>query len=163
MMHIRKAEIDDLAEIMKIYGIAQDFMIKSGNPTQWGRSYPGQDLIKEDIENEVCHLICDGETPHGVFALFRGDEPTYQYIEGGEWLNDEAYVTVHRIASDGKVRGVFKCAIDHCKAVSDNIRIDTHKSNKIMQKLIEKNGFQRCGTIYVRNAPRIAYQWCKDE
>ena len=35
-MYIRKAAIEDLDAIMEIYGIAQDFMIKSGNPNQWG-------------------------------------------------------------------------------------------------------------------------------
>ena len=161
-MYIRKAKIEDLERIMGIYRIAQDFMIESGNPNQWGHTYPSEDLIKEDIENEVCYLICDDDSPHGVFALFDGIEPTYEYIEDGEWLNDEKYVTLHRIASDGKVHGIFKCAIEYCKSISDNIRIDTHNSNVVMQKQIEKNGFEKCGTIYVRDgSPRIAYHWCK--
>ena len=159
-MYIRKAIPDDLSAIMSIYQIAQDFMIASGNP-QWGRSYPSKDLILDDIENEACHLICDEDGIRGVFALFDNIEPSYQYIEDGRWLNDEAYVTVHRIASDGKAHGIFKCAINYCKGISDNIRIDTHKSNLIMQKQIEKNGFKKCGTIYVRKSPRIAYHWSK--
>lgn len=160
-MHIRKARIDDLSTIMSIYRIAQDFMISSGNPNQWGRAYPSEELIKEDINNEVCHLIYDDEGDRGVFALFDNIEPTYQYIEDGQWLNDEPYITVHRIASDGKAHGIFKCVITYCKRISDNIRIDTHKSNLIMQKQIENNDFQKCGTIYVRESPRIAYHWSK--
>ena len=76
-MNIRKAKIEDLNQIMDIYRIAQDFMIESGNPNQWGHSYPSEDLIKEDIANGACYLICDDDSPHGVFALFGGDEPTY--------------------------------------------------------------------------------------
>ena len=162
-MQIRKAIPDDLKAIMRIYAIAQDFMIETGNPNQWGHSYPSEDLIKDDISNEVCYLICDDDGPHGVFALFSGQEPTYQYIENGKWLNDDAYVTVHRIASDGQVHGIFKCAIKYCKEMSNNIRIDTHKSNIIMRKQIEKNGFKKCGIIYVADgSPRIAYQWSKN-
>ena len=162
-MYIRKARIDDINQIMKIYRIAQDFMIASGNPDQWGHSYPSEDLIKEDISKEACYLICDDDCPHGVFALFNGDEPTYQHIEDGVWINDEEYITVHRIASDGKVHGIFKCAVEYCKGISDNIRIDTHDSNEVMQRQIEKNGFERCGAVYVRDgSPRIAYQWCKN-
>lgn len=162
MMIIRKARIEDLAHIMEIYRQAQDFMIESGNPTQWGHSYPSEELIRKDISNGVCHLICDDEGPHGVFALFCGDEPTYQYIENGEWLNDDVYVTVHRIASDGKVHGIFDYGIQYCKGISDNIRIDTHKSNIVMQKLIERNGFEECGIIYVADgSSRIAYHWSK--
>ncbi len=161
-MNIRKAQLEEINTIMEIYKTAQDFMIESGNPNQWGHSYPSSELIHEDIDNGVCYVVCDDEDPHGVFALFSGDEPTYAYIENGKWLNDDEYVTLHRIASDGKVKGIFKNAINYCKDLSDNIRIDTHKNNIIMQKLIEKNGFHKCGTIYVSDGtPRIAYQWCK--
>ena len=162
-MHIRNAETDDLNEIMGIYKIAQDFMIESGNPNQWGHFYPTAELIKDDIDKKRSYLICDYYGPHGVFAIIEGLEPTYQYIENGEWLNDEPYVTLHRIASDRKAHGIFRYAIDYCKGISNNIRIDTHNSNKIMQKQIEKNGFKKCGTIYVADgSPRIAYQWSKD-
>ena len=162
-MNIRKAEIGDLSKIMDIYKIAQDFMIESGNPNQWGHFYPSEDLIRQDIKKEVCHVISDDEDIHAIFALFNGSEPTYEYIENGEWHNDDEYVTVHRIASDGKLRGIFKFTIDYCKSISDNIRIDTHSNNLIMQKQIEKNGFEKCGTIYVADgSPRIAYQWSKN-
>ena len=161
-MHIRKAKVEDLDVIMAIYRAAQEFMIESGNPHQWARTYPGRDLIEKDIESEVCYLACEGETPHGVFAIFEGEEPTYRHIEGGEWLNDDEYVTVHRIASDGKVHGIVDCAITYCKAASDNIRIDTHNDNAVMQRLLEKSGFVKCGIIHVRDgSPRIAYQWSK--
>ena len=161
-IYVRKAEHDDIEVIMNIYQIARKFMIESGNPNQWGHTHPKEELIKSDIENEICHVVCGDDGPHGVFALVRGDEPTYQYIENGKWLNDEEYVTIHRIAGDGKVKGIFKCIINYCKSVSDNIRIDTHYDNKIMQKLIERNDFKRCGRIYVADGtPRIAYQWLK--
>ncbi|WP_149731189.1 N-acetyltransferase [Methanobrevibacter millerae] len=159
-MHIQKAEMKDLEDIMCIYRIAQDFMIGTGNPDQWGRFYPKRELIEDDINNGVCHVICKNDSIHGVFALFKGREPTYSHIENGKWLNDDEYITVHRIAGDGKKKGIFACTINYCKSISDNIRIDTHENNRIMQKLIEKNGFQRCGTIFVANgSPRVAYQW----
>ena len=49
IMQIRKAKAYDLNEIMEIYRIAQEFMIESGNPSQWGHSYPNDDLIMDDI------------------------------------------------------------------------------------------------------------------
>ena len=161
-MHVRKATPEDLSLIMGIYRTAQDFMIASGNPHQWGHSYPSEDLIRNDIEREVCHLVCDDDEIHGVFALFEGVEPTYQHIEEGQWLNDDEYLTLHRIASDGRAHGIFRCAIAYCKTVSDNIRIDTHRNNSIMQKQIERNGFQRCGIVHVRDgSERIAYHWSR--
>jgi len=163
-MQIRKATIDDLDVIMSIYRAAQDFMIESGNPNQWGHFYPSEDLVREDISKGISYVICDRDNPHGVFVLIDGLEPTYQYIENGSWINEEPYITLHRIASDGKLHGIFKSAIDYSKSISDNIRIDTHSNNVIMQKQIEKNGFKKCGTIYVREgSPRIAYQWVKEK
>ena len=96
--------------------------------------------------------------------LGRGPDTNHWYYtyENGEWLNDNPYVTIHRIASDGKIRGIFACAVDYCRNFCDDVRIDTHESNLVMQGLIEKNGFQRCGTIYVADgSPRIAYQWSR--
>ena len=64
------------------------------------------------------------------------------------------------VAGDGQVHGLFRCAADYCKRLSANIRIDTHANNATMQRQIEKNGFRKCGIIYVSDgSPRLAYQW----
>ena len=101
MLSLRNATEADLGEIRRIYEYAQDYMIRSGNPTQWGRSYPSADLIRSDLQKKVCKVIYDETGIHGVFALFDGAEPTYAHIEEGEWLNDEPYVTIHRPATGG--------------------------------------------------------------
>ena len=160
MLSLRNAADADFGEIQRIYEYAQDYMIRSGNPTQWGRSYPSADLIRSDLQKKVCKVIYDETGIHGVFALFDGAEPTYAHSEEGEWLNDEPYVTIHRLAGDGRVHGLFQCAADHCKSISPNVRVDTHANNTTMQRLIEKSGFKKCGIIHVRDgSPRIAYQW----
>lgn len=159
-LSIKKAADDDLDRIMEIYRYAQDFMIKSGNPSQWGHFYPKPELIRSDIEKKVCYVLFDETGIHGVFALFAGEEPAYQYIEKGEWLNDDPYVTIHRLAGDGQVRGLFRSTSDYCKSISSNIRVDTHADNHVMQRLIEKNGYRKCGIIYIADgSPRIAYHW----
>ncbi len=159
-MKIRKATAADLERIMEIYRFAQDFMIRSGNSKQWGHFYPDAELIQKDIADGKCHILHDETGVHGVFALFAGEEPTYKVIEDGQWLNTEPYLTIHRLAGDGQVHGLFRCAVEYCKDLTSNIRIDTHEKNVVMQKQILKNGFQRCGTIHVANgSPRIAYQW----
>ena len=41
----------------------------------------------------------------------------------------------------------------------DSIRVDTHKDNKSMLRFIEKNGFQKCGIVYIRKTDeRIAFE-----
>ena len=159
MLSVSTATEHDFDRIMEIYRYAQDFMIRSGNPSQWGHVYPEAETIKADIRNGRCKVIRDNKGIHGVFALFDGEDPTYTYIENGEWLNEDPYVTIHRIAGDGQVHGLVGCAVDHCRSICSNIRIDTHKDNKVMQRQIEKSGFRKCGTIYLENgSPRLAYQ-----
>ena len=160
MLEIRRAKQEDLGRIMGIYRTAQDYMISAGNATQWGHSFPPAELIQQDIQSGICHLIVDDSTIHGVFALCEAEEPTYREIHDGAWLNDDPYVTIHRIASDGIAHGIFHAAVEFAKEQAANIRIDTHENNLTMQKLIEKYGFVRCGTIFVRDrSPRIAFQW----
>ncbi len=157
---VRKAQAAEFDKIMEIYRIAREFMIASGNPNQWGTTRPAPEQIKEDIENGICYVICEGDEIHGVFALCEGVDLTYLRIDGGEWLNDEPYVTIHRIAGDGKVRGIFTAAMEQCKGYADNIRIDTHEDNKVMQGVLEKHGFSKRGIIYLKNGdPRLAFQW----
>lgn len=160
ILHIRDAAPRDIAQIMDIYAHAQDYMIQSGNPTQWGHFYPEAALIASDIRQHTCKVIFDETGIHGVFALFAGVEPTYARIEDGNWLNNAPYRTIHRLAGDGQVHGLFRCTAGYCKAIAQNIRIDTHADNKTMQHLIEADGFTRCGIIYIADGtPRIAYQW----
>lgn len=97
-----------------------------------------------------------------MFALLDTPEPTYSRIEGA-WRNDAPYLTIHRLAGDGRTHGLFRCAADYCKAISRNVRADTHADNRTMQHLLEENGFLPCGTIHVRDGtPRLAYHWTAD-
>ena len=95
-----------------------------------------------------------------VFAFILGPDPTYAKIEDGQWLNDEVpYGTIHRLASAGDRRGVASEVIAWCLEHCESLRADTHADNKIMQHLLEKNGFVRCGIIHVEDGtPRVAYQ-----
>lgn len=163
-MHIRKSTPDDIEQILSIYACARKQMKLSGNPDQWKDRYPTLEIIKEDIRNGSSYVIEDEiqkGTPEmiAVFAFILGDDPTYQRIDNGSWLNDEPYGTIHRIASSGKKKGVLRCCLSFCEAKAANIRIDTHDRNQIMQHLLESNGYRKCGQIYVADgSPRIAYQ-----
>ena len=49
--------------------------------------------------------------------------------------------------------------LDFCFRRSPNLRIDTHRDNVIMQHLMQRHGFTRCGIIYLANGDeRLAYQ-----
>ena len=95
----------------------------------------------------------------GVFCFSQEPDPNYIVIENGEWLDNKPYGVIHRIASNGKIKGLADKCISWCFKRCPNLRVDTHEDNFIMQKIFQRNGFHKCGTIYVQNGtPRIAYQ-----
>lgn len=159
-LQIRLASDADLQEIMEIFDISRKFMAANGNPNQWINGYPSEEIILKEIEQEHCY-VCETSngTIVGTFSLIKGEEKTYNIIYNGSWLNDEPYATIHRLASNGKAKGIAEFCFTWCFNEISNIRIDTHEDNKIMQHIIEKNGFVKCGTIKVENgSSRIAYQ-----
>lgn len=158
-MTIRPAKIDDLEIILSIYSYARRQMALSGNPTQWGNDKPLSQTVLEDILKQQSYVMVYQNCICGVFAFIMGEDPTYRIIENGAWLNDKPYGTIHRIAGNGKFKGIFSGALNFCTGKTDNIRIDTHQDNRIMQHLLEKYGFQKCGDIYIEDgSKRIAYQ-----
>ena len=158
-INVRPAVSEDIDNIMPIYDSAREYMAATGNPNQWVDGYPSREVLLDDISKEQCYVIDSDGDIMGVFVFIIGADPTYARIEGGSWLNDKPYGTIHRIASSGKVRGVFDMALEYCFGKIDNIRIDTHEDNKVMQGKIMGSGFTHCGTIYLLNgSPRLAYQ-----
>ena len=163
-MIIRKAELAELDEIMKIFDIARQYMREKGNMNQWINGYPSRELITEDIEKGQLFVCLGGSDDkiHGVFAFSLGDDPTYNIIEGGEWLNNEPYGTIHRMASDGTIRGLLEKSMPFCLSLTDNVRIDTHADNQPMLDAVRRYGFRHCGVIYVADgSPREAFQYAK--
>ncbi len=153
------AEEKDLAEIQRIYSYAREFMKNNGNPNQWKDDKPALNVLINDIEKHQLYIVKDKNEIHGVFAFIIGEDPTYADISGGKWLSDSEYGTIHRVAGDGKIKGLFDMVLDFCGSKISHLRIDTHEDNKIMRHLIEKNRFLTCGTIYVADgSPRIAYE-----
>ena len=160
---IRSAETKDLETILQIYETARRFMRASGNLLQWADGYPQRALLESDIEKKQLYVAEENGALQGVFAFILGDDPTYAYIEGGAWLNDRPYGTIHRIASGGTGKGLVKAALHFALTKSDEVRADTHRDNRPMQHVLEKNGFKRCGIIYLENGdPRIAYHYTKE-
>ena len=162
-MEIRTATIQDLDRIMEIYAMAREFMAQTGNPNQWGpTAWPPESLVRNDIARAKSHVCERGGRIVGVFFFDCGTdiEPTYAHIEDGAWIGDEHYGVVHRVASDGSVKGVGTACITWALGQCGHLRIDTHGDNIVMQRLLEKLGFTHCGTIYVEedDFPRMAYE-----
>lgn len=154
-----KAKKEDLPILLQIYEAARKFMRRSGNMTQWQGGFPPAELLLSDIEIGQLYVIKEEDKIIGVFALIFGSDPTYSYIEDGAWLSTEAYATLHRVASDGMQKGILEAAVNFAWKKIRHLRIDTHRDNLPMQRAIQKNGFKRCGIIYLLDgSPRIAFE-----
>lgn len=150
----------DMAKILEVYARARKFMAENGNPTQWGDDYPTPELLEEDIDTNRLFVYMINGRMQAVFAFILGEDPTYKTIEDGQWLDDTLpYGTLHRLASAGESKGVGKAVVEWCLEHCESLRADTHADNKVMQHLLESEGFTRCGIIHVEDGtPRIAYQ-----
>ena len=72
---------------------------------------------------------------------------------------DAPYGTIHAVASDGQIHGLLSQIVAYCEQTTKHLRIDTHHDNAIMQHVILKNGFTRCGIIHIASgAERIAFE-----
>ena len=162
-MNVRLATYEDLSRIMEIYSIARNYMKKTNNPNQWKDYWPPKELIEEDIKNEISYVIEDNHHIYGVFVFFIGHDDTYDVIVDGNWLDkDKEYGVIHRVASSQERRGILKIALKYADLKIDNMKIDTHFDNKVMQHILEKNGYIKCGIIYTHDgSERIAYQKLK--
>ena len=156
---IRQAASSDLSHIMVIYAHARRFMAEHGNPTQWGNTRPTEADISARIARNELFVLEDSDGIHGVFAFILGEDPTYHVIENGQWLSDAPYGTIHAVASAGSIHGLLTQIVAYCQQTTRHLRIDTHPDNLVMQHVISKNGFTKCGVIHVADgSPRFAYE-----
>ncbi|MBP3376010.1 MAG: GNAT family N-acetyltransferase [Clostridia bacterium] len=168
MIEIRKTEARDLEALMPLFDEARGTIAQLGID-QWQNGYPNRAVVLSDIERSQSHcVLVDGEIC-GTFALITDGEPTYNVIHNGKWLTGDSrdqYFAIHRVAISVKCRGkgistsiIGYCAEEAKKADKKSLRIDTHRGNVVMRKMLEKHGFSHCGTIYLESGDeRVAYE-----
>ncbi len=160
-MKIRKSTLADLPRMLEIYARARAFMAETGNPHQWGpTNWPPEPLLRQDIAAGKSYVCQQEDRVVGTFFFDVYDDPTYRAIEDGAWLDDSPYGVIHRLASDGSVKGVGAAAIGWAFRQHGHLRMDTHGDNTVMRNLMERQGFTHCGVIYVEedDYPRLAYE-----
>ena len=157
--------MSDIDRIMDIIKQAQVYLKKKG-VDQWQDNYPNFDVIKDDIEKGKGYVLeLDGKVVATV-AVSYNDEKTYEKIYDGKWITEGDYAVIHRIAVDDNYKGRRLSSIiiseieKMClKRNIHSIKIDTHKQNESMKKMLNNNGFKYCGIIYLENgSERVAYE-----
>lgn len=164
-MNFRKSVKADVDQIMKIIKQAQDYF-KQQDIDQWQNNYPNEDVINNDIANKDSYVLeKDGSIVATAVISFE-KEKTYEKICDGQWVTNNDYAVIHRIAVDDTYKGsgfsniIIKNAEEMCieKGIK-SIKVDTHEENKSMQKFLKKNNFKYCGVIYLEDgAKRVAFE-----
>ena len=165
-MIVRKMILEDMARVGEITDSTRIYFKNAGIP-QWQGPYPEREHIEDDIKKDqsyVCEI--DGAVV-GVCAIVGGVEVDYINIYEGEWKNDREYVCIHRVAvhPDAKGKGVAAAFVSEASRIAlehglYDVKCDTHEINLSMRRMLEKNGFEYCGVIYLSSdgEPRVAYQ-----
>lgn len=156
---IRRATYDDVPVLMDVFRKARGIMRSSGNMNQWNDGYPSEEVVRKDIDNGHCVVLCEDGKVVATMAFIPGPDPTYAEIYDGGWLSDAPYHVIHRIAVAEPGHNAARALLDWGFGQAGSIRIDTHKDNVIMHHVLSKYGFTHCGLILLANGdPREAYQ-----
>ena len=145
---VRKATREDLDEILNIYKSARQYMKATGNPDQWGDNLPLASTVESDMESGTLYVVERDGQLCGVMEFHIGEDPFYSGFHELSWDYEGDYATIHRLAINGKRSGIFSEFLEFGKRICPNIKIDTYIDNIVMQSLIEKNGFKKCGVFF---------------
>jgi len=167
MYNFRKSKKEDLDRIMEIINNGKKFLKEQG-VDQWQGGFPNSDLILDDMEKGYSYVLEEDGGIVGTAALCFDGESGYDKIHEGEWLSNNEFLVLHRVAVDYEKKGsglsakIFKAAEDIAlERGVHSIKIDTHEENKPMQRAVLKNGYQYCGIIYYHMdvvEKRLAYE-----
>lgn len=148
------ARIEDLPSILLIIEEAREFM-KGQNSGQWQDGTPTEATILNDIKHHQFYVALFGQEVVGCFALLN-DEEGYHNLLTGTWKYQGPYKVIHRFATKrayfGKGIAGFMLSIIEQIAKSKDIniiRVDTHKLNTPMISLLQKHGYEMCGTTLI--------------
>ncbi len=149
----RKATLSDIPCILPVIEDAKAFLRQNG-VDQWQDGFPNPTTLTEDINKRHSFVIYSQEnqvSPAGFLVLSLEPEPPYHNPVEGKLQLEGPYVTIHRTAvkKENQRKGIshamFAFAEDF--ALSNNtkiLRVDTHKDNKIMQHILDREGFKYC-------------------
>ncbi|MBO0476093.1 GNAT family N-acetyltransferase [Vagococcus sp. DIV0080] len=164
---VRLGKENDLEQILAVIDSGRK-QLASRNIPQWRNNEgPNKAVIMTDLQLEEGYVLLEDKEIVGYGTITKGKQEGYEPIKNGEWLGEEAYVSLHRIAIKETIKergkGQFLLSyliLEAQKQGYTDIRIDTHPLNIPMQKVIQKAGFNFRGEIVlpVTAGERLGYQ-----
>ena len=155
----------NIPAILRIVAEAQ-LQLKELNVNQWQNGYPNRQTILEDIKKGYSFVYTSKDEVMATLAFRTDKDPTYEIIKG-KWLSTTArYGTIHRMSVATRYKGqrlasqLFNLIEQKCKDQKiEWLRVDTHKNNTPMLKVIKREGFTYCGIIQVTDgSERLAFE-----
>lgn len=147
---VRQAILDDLPFIMDIVEKTIREM-RDYNNTQWDEIYPQTSDFAADIEKGELFAVDRDGCLAGFICINRVEPVEYN---GLPWSQDYSALVIHRMAVDPNCRGngVGTELLAHAECLASQARInylktDTNSLNTNAQKLFERCGYRRVGTM----------------
>ena len=154
-LSFRPATPADMGDILRIVGDARA-SLKKHKVDQWQGPYPDEKAFLFDMDRGECFVLLHGQEIAGFFTLSTREEKCYEAITDGKWTADLPYCVLHRAAVAAEYRGggmsayMMKCVEEQARRFGRrSVRVDTHKKNKAMQRLLRDNGYRYRGNVQV--------------
>ena len=154
---------EDVPAIMTLVEAAVRRLAAMG-ADHWQDGYPNRGRIAQDVAEGVGYVIEEEDRVEAYGAVIFTGEEAYRAIDG-RWLTDEEnYVVVHRmcvaeeVVGHGFGRRFMEAAEQLSRGRVQSFRVDTHADNRVMQSLLPRLGFTRCGTIHINGRPFEAFE-----
>ncbi|WP_288323602.1 GNAT family N-acetyltransferase [Eggerthella sinensis] len=172
----RPATRDDFERAAALLDVGHRTFAELGIDEGRSKKYPSARRLMHSIKNGTTHVI---EDAHGamiaLFAVSFSPDKNYERPIDGAWLTDtdarpQPYAELHWVAVDypARRRGVGMFILDKADQIARaggraSVRADVYPENGPMQKLLEKHGYERCGTItmkdvFGREKRRVGYE-----
>lgn len=164
-MELRLAKEDDREIILEIYEDGSR-KLKSLGLDQWqGQDKPNLDNFKDLIENKNIFVLDDQGKVVSTVIIYDFDID-YENNLDGTWQSPKPYVALHRIGTlereskKGYGRKVIELAEAYARENSfKSVRIDTHRGNKTMQRLLKSLNYNYVGLVYLSGKnERLAFE-----
>ena len=154
-LSFRPATPADMGDILRIVGDARA-SLKKYRVDQWQGPYPDEKAFLFDMDRGECFVLLHGQEIAGFFTLSTREEKCYEAITDGKWTAGLPYCVLHRAAVAAEYRGggmsayMMKCVEEQARRFGRrSVRVDTHKKNKAMQRLLRDNGYRYRGNVQV--------------
>ena len=137
--------------------------MRSTGLDQWDELYPEKNTIEHDIVSGCAYGYFAGDIPVGYIAINTDTDPGYA---GADWsLDDDCYLTVHRLAVDPgyRGRGIAKRLMLFAERHTLEkgfaaVRLDAFSKNPAAISLYDGLGYKKTGTVEFRKGTFIVFE-----